>query len=307
MGARGSVEAGSGSWEREFYKTGYEGFDRLDSFPSARELEAYREHLLRKSQPQVEFLLRNLGSRPLRVIEFCSGNGRLLVALALRQMLGEGLGLEISSSRVAFARQWQQDLGLASLHTAAADVLEYTDFAQAHFDLAICITGAFNYFRPIRDTAPMEVLRKMRAALRPGGHLLLELYTLPERRAQMLALNEGRLRLWQPLPPEDRFAYYLDDFKYFAGQRVLRHEKIFIGRDGTIDAGRVEVLAYYSPMEVSQDFLVPLGFQDIQVFGDFGGGDYRADESASYVVLGTAGKLPAASALGLEETVGPGR
>ena len=286
------MKAGSGSWDREFYKTGYEGFERLENFPSARELEAYRELLLRKSRLQVEFLMRHLGPRPLRGIEFGAGNGRLLVALALQEMLEEGLGLEVSTSRVAFARRWAEDLHLVQVQPVVADVLQFTDYPAQHFDLAVCITGAFNYFRPIDETAPLVVLRKMHAALRPGGHMLLELYALPQHRAQMLALNDGRLRLWHPLPAEDRFAYYLDDFEYWAGQRILRHEKIFIGRDGTIDAGRVEVLAYYTGPELIDGLLVPSGFGNVRMFGDFQDSHYCEGESSTCVVLADRGADP---------------
>ncbi len=125
----------------------------------------------------------------------------------------------------------------------------------------------------------------MRGALAPGGRLLLELYELSEQRRQMLALNGGKLRLWQPLPPEDRFAYYLDDFDYWADRRILRHGKIFIGRDGGIDAGQVEMMAYYTDSELIDGLLVPSGFRNIRVFGDFQGSCYCEGQSSARVLL----------------------
>jgi SAM-dependent methyltransferase len=274
-------------WDPNFYKAGYEGFEASQNFPTAEALQNYRKLLLQKTEAQVAFLIRHLGKRKLRVIEFGSGNGRLLVALALEGVLDAGLGVEISQSRVAFARQWVADLGLQSnVCTVAADALEFADFGCGAFDLAICITGAFGYFKPIRESAPVELLAKMHDAVAIGGHVLLELYQMPEQRKQMLALNDGKLRTWQPLPSEDRFAYYLDDLEYWPDRRILRHGKIFIGRDGMIDAGRVEVLAYYTDAELA-NLLRQNGFDDVQVYEGFEDKLYCEGQSPSLVVLTT--------------------
>jgi SAM-dependent methyltransferase len=253
-----------------FYKSGYEGYERPEQFPTRAALQDYRRLLLEKTQAQIAFIERRLGSRRLRVIEFGSGNGRLLVALVLAGLLQHGVGVEISRSRSAFARAWATDLGLSTVTFVTGDALAFTAFDAASFDLAICITGAFNCFYPISEQAPQQVLRTMRLALAPGGTALLELYQLPERRRRMFALNDGRLRLWQPLPAEDRFAYYLDDLQYWADRQVLKHEKTFIGRDGTIDRGRVKVLKYYTIDEVSA-LLARAGYVTVSVRGDFTG------------------------------------
>jgi SAM-dependent methyltransferase len=278
-------------WDREFYKTGYEGFECSERFPSAEDLDAYRRLLLDKTRHQVEFIGRHLGPSSLRVLELGAGNGRLLVGLALAQMLSKGVGIEIAGSRVAFACRWLEELHLSAVQCVQGDALDFRAYPTGPFDLAVCITGAFNYFRAIDETAPLAVLRNAYDVLQPGGSLLLELYNLPEKRAQMLAMNDGRLRLWQTLPPADRFAYYLDDFTYWVESRMLRHEKIFIGRDGTIDAGRVEILRYYSVSELADTLLVPAGFVDIQAFADFQGAPYSASQSSSLVVLARKPKV----------------
>lgn len=273
-------------WNPDFYKTGYEGFERLENFPTAESLDAYRKHLLDKTAAQVAFIAKQLGKRPLRVFEIGSGNGRLLVALALRGMLERGIGIDISQSRIRFAQRWISDLGISSIQTAAADALTFDDFAAGDFDLAACITGAFGYLRAIRETAPAEVLGKMRRSLRDGGKALLELYQMPASRKQMLRLGGGRFRTWQPLPPEDRFAYYLDDFEYWQDLNVLRHGKIFIARDGSIDAGREEVLTYYTRKTLSR-VMNDCGFEKPRFWSDFEGAAYREGQSAALVALAT--------------------
>lgn len=271
------------NWNRDFYKTGYEGFERPENFPTRDSLDQYRKLLLDKSAAQAEFIAATVpGKRKLRVLEFGAGNGRLLVALALRRRLEAGVGVEISRSRVEFAKRWLADIGVDSVRMAAADALTFDDFEEGTFDAAVCITGAFGYLGAIRESAPQTVLDKMLRALKPGGIAVFELYQMPEERRAMLRLNHGRLRMWQPLPAEDRFAYYLDDFEYWEDLDVLRHGKIFIGRDGSIDAGREEVLTYYTRQSFS-DLLKSAGFAKPKFWSGFDGAPYRERKSTALV------------------------
>lgn len=274
-------------WNSEFYKTGYEGFERRENFPTADALSEYRRHLIEKSAQQAQLIQDAFGGRRLRVLEIGAGNGRLLVALAVKGAIESATGIEISRSRVEFGREWIQDLGLDSVELLAADALSIESLPENHFDLAVCITGAFGYFGAIRESGPSEILRRIHHALRGGGKALFELYQLPEERRRMMRMNGGRLRTWHPLPPEDRFAYYLDDLEYFETANALRHGKIFIGRDGSIDAGREEVLTYYTRRSFSR-LLVEHGFTAPGIWGDFGKEPYREGKSATMVAL--AGK-----------------
>jgi SAM-dependent methyltransferase len=213
-----------------------------------------------------------------------AGNGRLLVALALKGILGFGLGVEISRSRVAFAQQWAHDLGLHNLEIVAADALTFDDFDPGSFDLVTCMSDTFSYLPPIGETAQAELLSRMRTALKPDGCLLLHVCQMSETRKKMLALGGGRLRLWQPLPAQDRFAYYLSEFEYAADEELLVHRKTFIGRDGSIDKGRGELLGYSSMAQLVA-LLREAGFQDPHVFADFAGATYREGESEVLVAL----------------------
>src|SRR5712691_8995952 len=200
-------------WDAESYKTGYDGVELPERFPTAAALEAYRRLLLEQTERETALVARHLGHRKLRVMDLCSGNGRFLVKLALEGMLDFGLGVEISRSRVAFAQDWLRDLGLQAVQAVCADALEFHDFDPASFDLVSCIGDTFSYFAPVRENAPVQALATMRRALVPTGCVLLHVYQVSEKRKQILALNDGKLRVWRPLPPEDRFAYYLSDIE----------------------------------------------------------------------------------------------
>ena len=127
----------------------------------------------------------------------------------------------------------------------------------------------------------------MRAALKPGAHCLLELYQLPEERRALLAHSGNRLKTWQALAAEDPFAYYLDDFQFWPEKQTLRHEKIFIRRDGRIDSGRYEVLAYQTREELER-LLAQHGFSAGPTSADFAGEPYVEGKSAALVVLARA-------------------
>jgi SAM-dependent methyltransferase len=271
-------------WDPASYKTAYEGFDDLARFPTALALAEYRQMLLDETERETAFVARHLGRRKLRVMDIGAGNGRLLVRLALEGMLEFGLGVEISRSRVAFAQQWVRDLGLSNIEMVATDAVGFDAFEPASFDLVTCMSDTFSYLRPIRETAPAELLSRIRAALKTDGCLLLQVYQISEARKLMLALGGGRLRVWQPLPPQDRFAYYLSDFEYAAEREILIHRKTFVARDGAIDAGRSEVLGY-----CTKDRLVTMlreaGFEPPQVHADFTGAAYREGDSEVLVTL----------------------
>ena len=272
------------AWDPSFYKTGYEGYERPENFPDREALQNYRSLLLRKTEAQTEFVRRHIGDRRLRVLDIGSGNARLLVSLAQKGLLDFGLGIEIAKSRVEFAQRWIRDLGLTNIETQVGDVLTFDFSSYDRFDLVVCITGAFGYFRPIRDSAPSELLALMRRSVHESGAALLEVYKIPPERLQMLQINHGQLKTWQPLPLEDRFAYYLDDYQYWPDRKIVRHGKTFIARDGSIDTGRFEMLAYYTAAELST-LLRDAGFGNPEIYSDFDDATYDEATSTQMVAL----------------------
>lgn len=260
----------------------YEGTESLDRFASAAELHDYRRGQLEKTELELGFIRREVGQRKLRVLELGTGGGRLLIGLALAGMLQSGTGIELARSRVDFGRRWAADLGLSNVEFVVGDVLEPETWLAGEFDLIVAISNLLGYLRPVRRDAPPEVIRRCYRSLAPDGCLLLEFYQLTERRRRILELSGNRLRTWMPLPRWDRFAYSLSDFAYDASSGVLHHEKTFIGRDGSIDAGRVEELAFHTRDEVL-GWLAPAGRIKYRAFRSYVSAPYRDD--ATQVIL----------------------
>lgn len=251
----------------------YEGVESQANFCDAATLAQYRRAALEKSRLQVKFVSHHFPEAA-RVLEACSGNGRLLIGMA--DQLEYGYGFDLAESRVAFASQWAADLGVKNLSMWPDDVLTPSRRAQdLRVDLVLCITGAFGYFDAIEQGAAEKAIAWLARTVVPGGGLLLELLQHPVEVAACLRNNECRLRSWIELPESDPFRFYLSDYDFDESRKILRHRKIFIDRDGHIDDGRAEALRLYTTEEVAE-VLAPW-FEDIEFFGDWQGLPYSPE------------------------------
>jgi SAM-dependent methyltransferase len=253
----------------------YEGLEDPGSFPDRRSLDLYRASLLARTVPQAEFLAERL--RPAaRVLEIGCGNGRLLIELAERGVVEAGIGLDLASSRIEFARRWANDAGIASLRFDVADVLQ-KDLPVGPFAAVCCVTGTFAYFEAIAAGNGAEMASRLAGVLEPGGLLCLELYPHPEYR-RLLKATDGRTRIWTELPAEDPWRFYLSALSLDEDSQVLTHEKTFIHRtNGIIDSGRRERLYLYTE-KVLTKLLVEAGFEGIGAYEGWGAEPYAGGE-----------------------------
>jgi SAM-dependent methyltransferase len=238
----------------------YEGVDDAGSFDDAETLEAYRESVLRETDIQADLIGRQLqpgGS----LIEVGCGNGRLLIALVRRGAITGGLGLDLSKSRIDFARAWTADLGLEDhLSFAVADAALH-DLGTDEHTTAVCITGALGYFDAYVPGSSKRLLKRLHSSLTRGGLLVLELYPHAHER-RLLDMSDGHVRIWSELASEDPWRFYLSDLR-LEGEDVLVHSKTFIHRtNGLIDEGRSERLTLYTPEMISA-LILECGFSDV--------------------------------------------
>lgn len=108
-----------------------------------------------------------LDSRPARVLDLGCGPG--LFALRLARKGCECVGIDFSPASIRYAR------GLASSESKLLCTFHHADVRSGRFgvdfDLVMMIYGQLNVFPRPRGE---EILNRARAALRPGGVLLLE-------------------------------------------------------------------------------------------------------------------------------------
>jgi demethylmenaquinone methyltransferase/2-methoxy-6-polyprenyl-1,4-benzoquinol methylase len=105
--------------------------------------------------------------RPLSIVDLATGTGDLALALQKKMPDAEIVGVDFSEEMLAIAKR------KGVRQTVAADALRLS-FANGSFD---ALTIAFG-IRNIADWG--AALREMHRVLKPGGHLLILEFSLPE-------------------------------------------------------------------------------------------------------------------------------
>ena len=227
----------------------YEGVERLETFADRDSMASYRQAALARTAPQAAFIT-NLLERPSRIVEIGSGNGRLLIELALRGATTQGLGVELSRSRTDFARQWAEEAGCSEHLAFRNGNALAVELDPGGWDAVICITGTFAYFDAIDPGSASRLLDQVHTALRPGGVLILELYPHPSER-RLLAAAGNSIQTWRELVDDDPWRFYLSALTLRGD--VLTHAKTFIHRSGgSIDEGRRERIVLYTPQTIAE-------------------------------------------------------
>lgn len=258
----------------------YQGVEQLERF-TGEQLAAYRRELLDRTAGQAELIAR-YAPADASMVEIGTGNGRLLVTLAQQHQLSDALGIDISASRIEFARRWAQDLGLDRLRFEAADAM--TADLPDQVDVAVCITGAFAYFDAIQPNAGKQLLERLRDSLKPGGSLVLELYPHPAWRGMLEGTESQELRLWKEMPESDPWQFYLSHLRFSPDTQILAHHKTFVHRStGEIDRGRSEHIRLYDPPGIRAE-LQETGYDDIATYGDWSGRAHRPDDEQLIVI-----------------------
>jgi SAM-dependent methyltransferase len=110
-----------------------------------------------------------LGGRPSRVLDLGCGPG--LYTSRLARLGHECVGIDFSPASIAHARAEAKAAGLRCRYVEQD--IRTADYGS-EYDLAMLLFGELNVFRPAEAEG---LLRKMHAALSPGGAVLLEPHT----------------------------------------------------------------------------------------------------------------------------------
>ena len=116
----------------------------------------------------------------------CCGAGQMALEIA-QSLKGRILGVDLSLKSLGYAKRKALELGISSIEFAQADVMELGALGRS-FDLVEC-SGALHYFAD-----PFAGWRILLSLLRPGGHMLLGLYSKVARRG-IMAMRE-RIAQW---------------------------------------------------------------------------------------------------------------
>lgn len=151
-------------------------------------------------QQSTEAMCRMAGVRPgARVLDVAAGAGDQTLAIAqLVGAQGHVLATDLSPAILALAQRNAERAGLTQVRTWVADG-EALGVPEASFDAAVCRLGLMFF------ADPMQGLREIRRALRPGGGMCTIVFSRPEKNPCLAILMSTACR-HAGLPPRDPFA-----------------------------------------------------------------------------------------------------
>jgi SAM-dependent methyltransferase len=197
------------------------------------------------------------------LLDLCCGLGRHAIEFAKQGF--RVTGVDITQSYLDFAR----DKALASnieLELINADILVFNK--PASFDLIVNLFNSFGYFEKHADN--VQVLQHCFASLKPGGKLLMELYS---KEVVALHFKEG-------------YSFEQDDYSINV-QQLIKNNWSWIECNWTvIKDGMEKALSYshwlYSASEL-KDMLTTCGFENISFYGNLAGIPF--DQKAETLVI----------------------
>lgn len=183
------------------------------------------------------------------VLDLCCGQGR--IANALAGGTGRVVGLDVSLAYLTHA---------AALAESGPDAARYVlgdmrslPFAQA-FDLVVCWYTSFGYFD---DDTNRALLHEIRAALHPGGRLVLDL----DGKEHLVASGlPTQVRERGADLMVEQFHYDPSTGRVEARRTVVREQVV----------RRTSYFVRVFAAEELRDWLTVAGFDDVQVFGEDG-------------------------------------
>lgn len=205
------------------------------------------------------------------VLDACCGAGRIANRLAARGHRVTGIDANPLFCRLGTAEATAMDV---AVRYRAEDIRQLAD--ESAFDVVLCWFSSFGYWD---DRTNVDILRRFRRALRPGGQLLLD---LPNPALLLRELGPGgeaitRVRsVGEVDRMEDRLGIDLETSELQLQRRIVRN-----GADRTVQLA----CRLYSPAELSAR-LKRTRFGLTAVLGD-GGTALHADSSRQ-LVLATA-------------------
>ncbi len=205
------------------------------------------------------------------VVDFGCGPG--LYTTRLARTGAQVTGLDFSPRSLEYARGVARDEGL-SVEYVLTDYLEYT--TDRRFDLVMMIMCDFCALGlPQRA----QLLGTFREILKPGGTVLLDVYSLAAFGGREESAVSARNLMDGFWSPDDYFGF-LNTFKYEA-------EKVMLDKFTIIEPERTRTvynwLQYFSPEALRREF-EDAGFSVEEILGDVAGGPFSENAEEFAVV-----------------------
>ena len=202
-------------------------------------------------------------TKGMKIADFGCGPG--LYTSKLARTGADVTGIDFSKRSIQYAQDVAQKEGL----TIRYENQDYLNFlTDERFDLVMMIMCDFCALSPAQRN---KILNKFREILKPGGHALLDVYSLTafERREET-AIYEANLLdgFWSP----DKYYGFLNTFKY-------EKEKVVLDKYTIIEAARTRIiynwLQYFSLETLKTEF-TNSGFTIEDLYSDVAGTPFNS-------------------------------
>jgi len=208
----------------------------------------------------------------MEIADFGCGPG--LYAYRLAKKGAKVTGIDFSKRSIEYARELAEKENL-SINYVNDDYLEYE--TNERFDLILMIMCDFCALSPSQRGIMLD---KFHTFLNPGGHILVDVYSLnayeekEERSICEANLLDG---FWA----EGEYQGYLNTFKY-------EKEKVILDKYVIVEPARKRTiynwLKYFSPKELEKEF-IEAGFEVENLYSDVAGNPYDPKGSGFAVVV----------------------
>lgn len=206
------------------------------------------------------------------IADFGCGPGLYTTKLAQRQ--ADVVGIDFSRRSVAYAQEMADKLGLSVRYFNENYLTFETD---ERFDLILMIMCDFCALSPVQRK---QMLSKFHGILKPGGSVLLDVYSLNafEQREEAATYEPGLLNgFWS----SDTYYGFLNTFRY-------ENEKVVLDKYTIVEAGRTRTvynwLQYFSPETLKAEFQA-CGFTTEEVYSDVAGAPFDAESKEFAIVV----------------------
>lgn len=272
------------NWNGQANFVAYDDVEKLENYPTAEILLAYRRERLSFYAKHLEFLQSLFKpNHKLNVIEVGSGSSALLYQLERKGILIEATGVELSASRYRFAEQWKKDEGYHKVININSDFTK-VEFGINQTDLFLAIDNTFAYLYPESPEHPQILLQKAKQALNSGGKLILDMTYYSQPLLNEMTVPNGRT-FWRELPETNPFKYSLYRQIYRKDHNIIKAESIYITRTNT-ESKKIEY-SYRYTKEILAELLTSVGFTIDGWYDGFSDKAFDENNSTRLLVVAT--------------------
>lgn len=215
---------------------------------------------------ETDFMLQYFNLQPgNKVLDLMCGYGRHAIALAKK---------EINVTAVDNLDEYIDEINKTvrseqlPINAIKTDIINYE--AEGIFDLALCMGNSLCFFDR-QDT--LKILKMIAAHIRPGGHFLINTWTLAE-----IVFNDFREKGWSKIGD----LKFITESKYFLQPSRIETDHLILSPDGKTETKKaIDYIYSVAEMEL---ILSEAGFTMKEVYSIPGRKKFTLGEPRAYIV-----------------------